>query len=87
MEKMEGSKVANLDISMELEGTRSKQNLTESDSEMGKDEGCMRFCAPETNPLVLSAKLAACVLAGIVFGWALEKSRGKEPYIIMPIHG
>ncbi len=59
-------------------GTISRQILTEdSDSELGKDAGCMSCCAPEKRLHILALKLIACILAGIVFGWSLEKGRGK----------
>ena len=34
-------------------------------------------CAPEPSVLKAAAKLFACVFAGIIFGWCMEKSRGR----------
>ena len=34
-------------------------------------------CAPETSHCHVIGKLLACVLAGILFGWCMEKSRGE----------
>ena len=34
------------------------------------------WCAPETRAGGVVVRLGACVLAGIVFGWCLEKGRG-----------
>ena len=39
-------------------------------------------CAPETNPCRVLLKLGACVLAGIVFGWCFEKSRGENTCLL-----
>ena len=51
--------------------------VNDSDLEKG-DDGCLTSCcAPESNPLKLILRILACVCAGLVFGLALEKSRGK----------
>jgi len=34
-------------------------------------------CAPEPSGWKAALKLLACVFAGIVFGWCMEKSRGR----------
>ncbi len=47
----------------------------EEDEEMG---GCIgNCCAPETDPLKVFLRLSACLCAGLVFGWSLEKGRGE----------
>ena len=34
-------------------------------------------CAPEPSGVRAAIKLLTCVVAGVVFGWCMEKSRGK----------
>ena len=45
----------------------------DDDMERGKG-GC---CYPETRWWAVVLRLGVCVLAGLIFGWCLEKGRGK----------
>lgn len=72
--------------------TAGDMNKVSSESELAKygstdqvydapddmEKGCGACCAPEKRPAVAFAKILACILAGIVFGWAMEKSRGRH---------
>ena len=59
------------------EHSKNGDELSKSDVESQEvDSGCLRCCAPESRPGVVIAKLLACSLAGVVFGWSMEKSRG-----------
>jgi len=67
------SKVSDSDLAEKTYGSTDPVIEADEDAE----QGC-NFCAPE-RPLAAFVKLLACVLAGLVFGWALEKSRVFEP--------
>lgn len=56
----------------------------DNDVEAASTVGCggrSGWCGPETRAWAVIVKLLACVLAGMVFGWSLEKARGK--YIVI----
>jgi hypothetical protein len=83
------NKVANGDSGLtpvENDGSYQQKNggatvlVAEEDGELrkGDSECCLQCCAPEGRPLWVFLKLGVCVLAGIVFGLALEKTRGKQ---------
>lgn len=38
---------------------------------------CLKCCAPEGRPGFVVLRLLACVIAGAIFGWCLEKGRGE----------
>ena len=44
--------------------------------------GCT-CCAPDTSPVKVMLKLGACVLAGMVFGFCFEKSRGQFIFFVI----
>ncbi|ELT97895.1 hypothetical protein CAPTEDRAFT_188305 [Capitella teleta] len=53
----------------------SKKVLVQEDPE-GQNEGsCTSCCAPEGRPVFVFFRLLVVILAGIVFGWCLEKGR------------
>jgi len=57
--------------------SRNGDEVSKSDIESQEgDQRCLLCCAPESRPGMVVAKLAACSLAGVVFGWSMEKSRG-----------
>ena len=39
---------------------------------------CTDCCSPETSPVKVLVSLSTCGFAGLVFGWCMEKSRGKS---------
>ena len=49
---------------------------TEPDASVGV-AGFQICCAPEPSGGKAVLKLLACVFAGVVFGWCMEKSRGR----------
>ena len=59
----------------------SKEGILDGDkSDLSDHEGnscCLKCCAPESRPGVAFIKLSFCCIAGIVFGWCMEKSRGN----------
>ncbi|KAK2167553.1 hypothetical protein LSH36_26g03010 [Paralvinella palmiformis] len=60
--------------------SRNGDEVSKSDIESQEgDQRCLLCCAPESRPGMVVAKLAACSLAGVVFGWSMEKSRVFEP--------
>ena len=44
---------------------------------------CTDCCSPETLPVKVLVSLSACGFAGLVFGWCMEKSRGKSNYYLI----
>ncbi|CAH1799204.1 unnamed protein product [Owenia fusiformis] len=67
----------------EMEAERRSSNTkVGSDMELCKDydeQENTPSCKPDGGPVIVLMKLSICFLGGIVFGWALEKTRVFEP--------
>jgi hypothetical protein len=58
----------------------SKKVLVHEDPEEQKDASgpCSGCCAPEGRPAYVFLRLFIVIIAGIIFGWCLEKGRGNS---------
>ena len=55
--------------------TSSTKELTEQEEAMGAETAT--GCCQGTSLWMVLLRLTLCILAGIIFGWSLEKTRGQ----------